>query len=119
MEKAYFEVELRIENYCKGDGKVVIKEDVFEGYIALDYISGCYKNGTLYLKVLTFEDKISKNFESTVDLFELPNFYYLKEKGGEYAKIDFLSIIKDKEKQKNFDLLIERIRKMHGFSEKF
>ena len=46
MEKAYFEVELRIENYCKGDGKVVIKEDFFEGYIALDYISGCYKNGT-------------------------------------------------------------------------
>ena len=114
MKRHYFEVELRIGDFYSGDGKIVIEDDVFEGYIALDYITGSYESGTLFLEVLNYENCEYMEFEQPVSEFILPDVYYLTFDYGVEAELNILNIIKEKEKQKEFDAYINNIKKIHG-----
>lgn len=117
MKKMYFEVELRIEDYSFGDGIIVVEDDVFEGYIALDYITGSYKEGILSLEILNFEPMfpdIYMEYQTNLTEFELPNDFYLSSNDEEewvYFKIK--NKVTDVKKQKRFNEFLSEIKDLH------
>lgn len=117
MKKMYFEVELRIEDYYFGDGIIVVENDIFEGYIALDYITGSYQEGMLSLEVLNFEPMFpDKYMEYQTDLteFELPNDFYLSsEDEGEWVYFKIKNKVKDVKRQKRFNEFLSEIKDLH------
>lgn len=117
MKKMYFEVELRIEDYYFGDVIIVVENDIFEGYIALDYITGSYQEGMLSLEVLNFEPMFpDKYMEYQTDLteFELPNDFYLSsEDEGEWVYFKIKNKVKDVKRQKRFNEFLNEIKDLH------
>ena len=117
MKKAYFEVEMRIGDFYSGDGKIIIEDDIFEGYIALDYITGSFKNGELFLEVLNYEENWYMQFEQNISEFFLQDIYVLNSDNGVEAELNVQNQIKEKEKQKEFDLYVKALKRIHDIPE--
>ena len=85
MERKYFKIYVRIidenEVFLVSDGSIVLENEVFEGYITDDYITGTFKEQTLFIQMLIYDygDQISDyvEFKDEVDFFEIPETYII------------------------------------------
>ena len=96
MKEMYFEFEFKIEDFYWGNGFLKLRNDEFEGYIAYDFISGIYQNGTFTVNLLEYDflEQIPylSSFFGIVSNFELPDIFYLTSEENIYAKLEVTKV---------------------------
>ena len=125
--KIYYKVKVRICNLIEreerlrivNDGYVIIEDEEFEGYLALDYLEGTayQEDEVLSIQILDFEN-FTENFlfSGEIDAFELPGTYILDSEVPNDDKIcylEFVNIEIDPLKQKEINSILQDIKKIH------
>lgn len=124
--KIYYKVKVRICELLEKEavrilntGYVLIQDDKFEGYLALDYIEGIYNKDEEILSIVIHDINNCTEyfiFSGDMEELELPGIYFLETEVPNDNKIcylDFEGIEKNPIKQKEIEKTLQEIKKLH------
>lgn len=125
--KIYYKVIVRIceiierqeKKKIYNEGFVIIENNDFEGYLALDYIEGVINNidKNFSIQIIDFINSDETFiFSGEIEEFELPGQYILEtelSKDNKICYLDFKEIEKNPIKQKEVEETLKQIKKLH------
>ena len=103
MKEKIFDIEARLTTSldCKyfSDGKILVKDNIFEGYLTNDYIIGKYDDEKFILSAKLLINDLHTGEEEIIDFsideddFTLPNTFCLEEKENKiFLNLEVLNV---------------------------
>jgi len=102
-KRLYFEIKVKSKNSV-GTGSIILENHEFVGNIGLDYLEGDFdnKSGVLYLKCKDGITNEVKEYKTSIDEFEIPEKYLLKNNREEIL-LEIRNKVNDMNLQKIFE----------------
>lgn len=122
-KKLYFNIYVRVmlekEPFYVSDGIIYVQDNLFEGYMTNDYISGSFEEKMLYVEMLkySYDENICEygEFNSNIVFFETPQTYVVKDLDSQLElELNIQEKITDISEIEEIKETLKRIKKFYG-----